>query len=182
MELQTSRLLLRDFTLVDIDAVHAYQSDPRYLEHTPWPTRPRADVADFVHMMVEWSLARPRIRYQLAIVHGAVLIGSCGIRQSARDAIEAEFGCELAPAAWGHGYAAEASRAIIAFGFTELRLRRIFANTTTTNRHAIALARRLGMREEASAHQADRSANTVALEISARDWNDAFATLSGSAG
>ena len=175
MELHTSRLLLRDFTLVDIDAVHAYQSDPRYLEHTPWRTRPRADVADFVHMMVEWSLARPRIRYQLAIVHGAVLIGSCGIRQTARDAIEAEFGCELAPAAWGHGYAVEASRAIFSFGFTELRLQRIFANTTTTNRHAMALARRLGMREEDSAHQADRSDDTVALGISERHWNDAFA-------
>jgi [ribosomal protein S5]-alanine N-acetyltransferase len=170
MELQTARLLLRDFTLVDIDAVHAYQSDPRYLEHTPWRTRSRADVADFVQMMIEWSLARPRIRYQLAIVHRAVLIGTCGLRQSAGDALEAEFGCELAPAAWGNGYAAEASRAIVAFGFRELRLRWIFASTTTANRHAMALARRLGMREDPSAHQADRNDNTVALGISEPDW------------
>jgi RimJ/RimL family protein N-acetyltransferase len=127
--------------------------------------------------MVEWSLARPRIRYQLAIVHGTVLIGTCGIRQSAQDATEAEFGCELAPAAWGHGYAAEASRAILAFGFLELRLRRIFANTTTTNLPAIALSRRLGMREEAGAHQSDYSETTVTFGISERDWNDAVAFI-----
>jgi RimJ/RimL family protein N-acetyltransferase len=175
MELHTSRLLLRDFTLLDIDAVHAYQSDPRYLAHSPWPTRSRADVADFVQMMIEWSLPRPRVRYQLAIVHGAALIGSCGVRRSAPDDIEAEFGCELAPAAWGHGYAAEASRAILAFGFRELRLRRIFANTTTTNRQAIALARRLGMREEANTRQADSIDNTVALGINERNWNVASA-------
>ena len=175
MELHTSRLLLRDFTLIDIDAVHAYQSDPRYLEHSPWPTRSRADVADFVQMLIEWSLERPRIRYQLAIVHGAALIGSCGIRRSAWDAVEAEFGCELAPAAWGHGYAAEASRAILAFGFRELRLQRIFAKTTTTNRHAIALARRLGMREEDSTYKAESSDNTVAFDIGERHWNDASA-------
>jgi ribosomal-protein-alanine N-acetyltransferase len=172
MELHTSRLLLRDFTLVDIEAVHAYQSDPRYLAHTPWRTRSRADVDDFVRLMISWSQARPRIRYQLAIVHDALLIGSCGIRQAAQDATEAEFGCELAPAAWGHGYAAEASHAILAFGFAELRLRRICANTTTTNRPAIALARRLGMREEVDTRQADRNADTVALGISTRSWNE----------
>ena len=127
-------------------------------------------------MIIEWSLPRRRIRYQLAIVHGAVLIGNCGIRQPGRDAVEAEFGCELAPAAWGHGYAAEASRAIFSFGFTELRLQRIFANTNTANSPAIALARRLGMREEASAHQADRGDSTVVLGISERHWNDAFAS------
>jgi [ribosomal protein S5]-alanine N-acetyltransferase len=175
MELHTSRLLLRDFTLIDIDAVHAYQSEPRYLAHSPWRTRSRADVADFVQMLIEWSLARPRIRYQLAIVHGAALIGSCGIRRSASDAIEAEFGCELAHAAWGQGYAAEASRAILAFGFRELRLRRILAKTTMTNSHAIALARRLGMREEASTHEADSSDHAVAFEINEPNWNEASA-------
>jgi RimJ/RimL family protein N-acetyltransferase len=126
-------------------------------------------------MLIEWSLLRPRAKYQLAIVHGAALIGSCGIRCSAADAIEAEFGCELAPVAWGHGYAAEASRAILAFGFRELRLRRIVARTTATNRHAIALARRLGMREEASTHQANSSDNTVAFEIGESNWNESSA-------
>jgi hypothetical protein len=98
---------------------------------------------------------------ELAIVHGAVLIGSCGIRKSAADTIEAEFGCELAPAAWGHGYAAEASSAILAFGFSKLRLRRIFATTTTTNRQAIALARRLGMREEGGTGTSADSVPTI---------------------
>jgi hypothetical protein len=67
-------------------------------------------------------------------------------------------------------HAAEASRAIVAFGYSELRLRWIFANTTTSNRHALALARTLGMRGQASARDAEPGGNTVALRISERDW------------
>jgi ribosomal-protein-alanine N-acetyltransferase len=173
MELHTSRLLLRDFTPVDVNAVHEYQSDPRYLAHASWRTRSRADVADFLQMMIEWSLARPRVRYQLAIVRDGLVIGTCGVRTSAPGALEGDFGCELAPAAWGQGYAAEASRAILAFGFSELRLQRIIARTTRANTAAIRLARRLGMRGEAGAQPPEGSDQVVLLGISDHEWNGA---------
>jgi RimJ/RimL family protein N-acetyltransferase len=48
----------------------------------------------------------------------------------------------------GHGYATEAAAAMIAYAFTELRLRRIVATTEHDNTRSINVMRRLGMRFE----------------------------------
>jgi RimJ/RimL family protein N-acetyltransferase len=45
----------------------------------------------------------------------------------------------------GHGYATEAERAAVAFGFDHLRLPEILAVTTATNLRSQAVMRRLGM-------------------------------------
>jgi RimJ/RimL family protein N-acetyltransferase len=54
----------------------------------------------------------------------------------------------LFPDHWGHGYATEAAAAMIAYGFEQLRLRRIVATTEHDNARSINVMRRLGMRLE----------------------------------
>jgi RimJ/RimL family protein N-acetyltransferase len=54
----------------------------------------------------------------------------------------------LFPDRWGHGYATEAAAAMIAYGFEQLRLRRIVATTEHDNARSINVMRRLGMRLE----------------------------------
>ncbi len=56
-----------------------------------------------------------------------------------------EIGWRLARAAWGHGYATEAARAVLAFGFDTLDLPEILALTTVGNVRSQAVMRRLGM-------------------------------------
>jgi RimJ/RimL family protein N-acetyltransferase len=54
----------------------------------------------------------------------------------------------LYPEHWGRGYATEAAAALVAYGFRELRLRRIVATTEHDNTRSINVMRRLGMRLE----------------------------------
>ena len=56
-----------------------------------------------------------------------------------------EIGWRLARSAWGHGYATEAARASLAFGFETLELPEILAVTTATNIRSQAVMRRIGM-------------------------------------
>jgi RimJ/RimL family protein N-acetyltransferase len=56
-----------------------------------------------------------------------------------------EIGWRLARPAWGHGYATEAARAALDFGFGPLDLSEILAVTTTTNVRSQAVMRRIGM-------------------------------------
>jgi len=40
---------------------------------------------------------------------------------------EGDIGYELSPKHWGHGYATEAATAMLDFGFTQLKLHRIWS-------------------------------------------------------
>ncbi|HYI01987.1 GNAT family N-acetyltransferase, partial [Hyalangium sp.] len=104
------------------------------------------DVRVFVELLCRWAQELPRTKYQLAMTLGGALIGTCGVRKDSPDREDAEWGCELDPAQWGQGYAHEASRAIIAFGFETLQLRRIWARTSPENARAVRLAEDLGLR------------------------------------
>ena len=128
MELHTDRLILREFVSADWPAVLAYQRDPRYLRYYEWADRTPGDAQRFVQMFLDQQQEQPRRKFQLAVglKAGGQLIGNCGIRQTAADAHEADIGYELAPAHWGHGYATEAARAIVQFGFAELKVHRIW--------------------------------------------------------
>ena len=56
-----------------------------------------------------------------------------------------EIGWRLARAAWGHGYATEAARALLEFGFAELKLPEIVSFTAATNLRSQAVMRRIGL-------------------------------------
>jgi RimJ/RimL family protein N-acetyltransferase len=150
MQLITERLLLREFVAEDWPAVLAYQSDPRYLRLYAWTERSAEDVQAFVQMFLDYQREQPRRKYQLAIELRAEgrLIGNCGIRKPSADAHEAEMGYELAPDYWGRGYATEAARAVLTFGFEQLGLHRVSADCLAENMASAHVLEKLGMQRE----------------------------------
>ena len=150
MEITTERLLLREFVEDDWRAVLAYQRDPRYLRFYPWESRSEDEVRAFVRRFLDFQIDRPRTRYQLAVClrGGGRLIGNCGVRLAHNGARVGDIGYELAPDEWGHGYATEAACAIVAFGFQELRLHRLWATCIAENAASARVMEKVGMRRE----------------------------------
>lgn len=150
MELLTPRLRLREFVEDDWKAVFAYQRDPRYLRFNPWTERQEEAARLMVSMFVEWQGAEPRHKYQLAVTlrESGELIGNCGIRKTVPEALQAETGYELNPDYWNHGYATEADRAMVAFGFRELKLHRVWAHCIAENKASAHVLEKVGMRLE----------------------------------
>ncbi|MHB8595245.1 MAG: GNAT family N-acetyltransferase [Ktedonobacteraceae bacterium] len=155
MIITTKRLVLREFEEQDWPAVLTYQSDPRYLRYYDWTERTEKDVRAFVGMFIAWHEAEPRTRFQLAITlaSNGQLIGNCGIRKKTPDAQDADIGYELDPRYWGCGYATEAARAMLAFGFRELALHRIWAWCIAENVASAHVLEKIGMRQEGSLRQ-----------------------------
>ena len=151
MELQTERLLLREFTPSDWPDVYAYQRDPLYLRYTHWSERRPEDVQAFVQMFLAQQEQNPRTKFQLAIVLKSTghLIGNVGIRMRSIDADSADVGYELGPSHWGLGYATEAARAIVSFGFHSLELHRIWSWCIAENTASARVLEKLGMTFEA---------------------------------
>jgi RimJ/RimL family protein N-acetyltransferase len=150
MILTTERLRLREFVESDWHAVLAYQADPLYLRYTPWTYRTEADVRQFVHWFIVWQEERPRKKFQFAItLRGQErLIGNCGIRMRSPGAHEADIGYEFDSRYWGRGYATEAARAMLTFGFGTLGLHRIWAHCIAENVASARVLEKIGMRRE----------------------------------
>jgi RimJ/RimL family protein N-acetyltransferase len=150
MQLTTKRLLLREFAEDDWPAVLAYQSDPRYLRFYHWTERNETDVRGFVRMFLRQQQEQPRQKYQLAIVLQANgrLIGNCGVRIRDGASRHGDIGYEIAADEWGHGYATEAARAMMAFAFGELKLHRLWATCLAENTASARVLEKLGMQLE----------------------------------
>ncbi len=150
MEIMTTRLCLHEFQESDWEAVWVYQNNPLYLRYYEWIERRAEDVRAFVHMFVEQQQQKPRFEFQLAaqLSETGQLIGNCGLRLSAPDALVADIGFELDPLYWGNGLATEAAQAMVDFGFAHFNLQRITAVCLAENVGSARVLAKVGMHQE----------------------------------
>ena len=150
MELITERLILREFRKNDWPEVLAYQSNPLYLRYYESTERTPKAVQAFVKMFLDQQKEQPRTKFQLAVTlkTNKQLIGSCGIRTKSAAAREGDVGYEISPKHWGQGYATEAARAVVQFGFSELRLHRIWSWCIADNVGSVRVLEKLEMKLE----------------------------------
>lgn len=159
MEITTDRLVLREFVSEDWRAVYAYQNDHRYLQVVDRVPRTEAESRQFVEMFMSWVREAPREKFQFAVTlrETGELIGNCGIRRHDRHGWDADIGYEYSAAHWGKGYATEAARQVLTYGFRELGLHRISANCNAANAPSIHVLEKLGMRLEGTVREGDFS-------------------------
>ncbi len=74
-----------------------------------------------------------RMEYALAVTVGGELIGEAGLRLVSTKDADAFLFFTLKRDKWGRGYAAEAARLAVDFGFTTLGLHRIWARSHPEN-------------------------------------------------
>jgi RimJ/RimL family protein N-acetyltransferase len=150
LRLETGRLILREFSESDWQDVLAYQSKPEYLSLSTWAQRSKLDVQDFVQQFITWRKARPRTKFQLAITLRVdrKLVGICGLRIGRIGAHQAELGYEIDPNYWGQGYATEAARPMLTFGFGHRNIHRIWAWCLHKNQASARVLEKIGMQQE----------------------------------
>lgn len=73
------------------------------------------------------------------------VLGTVSLRRSRSDDARAELGYWLAAPAWGDGIASEAAHGMVAWGFRELALRRVYAEVFAGNRASSRVLEKLGM-------------------------------------
>jgi RimJ/RimL family protein N-acetyltransferase len=99
------------------------------------------------HRIEWWELGRG---VTLAIVRREApddLVGTASLRRYARDR-RAELGYWLSASAWGQGYATEATRALVDYGFRQCALARIYASVLVGNTASERVLDKLGMTRE----------------------------------
>jgi [ribosomal protein S5]-alanine N-acetyltransferase len=150
MELNTPRLLLREFRASDHDAAHAFASDTEVTRYTDWGPNSRQDTTAFLTEVVRGSRSRPRRRFGLAVVNreAEILIGSIELRITSASHQRGEIGYVLNRSWWGRGYASEAATTLLHFGFDELGLHKITAACDPGNAASARVLTKIGMQRE----------------------------------
>jgi RimJ/RimL family protein N-acetyltransferase len=178
-ELTTSRLRLRHWLESDAEPWAAMNADPVVMEHFPAPLS--RDQADAMRERVaarlddqDWGLWAVEERASTAF------IGFVGLIQVDFDAAftpAVEIGWRLARQFWGHGYASEAARTVLAHAFGVLGLPEVVSFTTTTNTPSERVMRRIGMTPHPAGpfdhprlEPGDRLERHVLYRITSAEW------------
>ena len=151
MILRTERLVLREFTADDWSAIFAYQNHPGYLRFYERDAVTERQSQALTYQFILWQGEQPRSRAQLAIALAATgqVIGNVGVRREAAEEPVADMGFELSPMHWGRGYATEAARAMVNWGFGEWGLERIHAHCVSDNLASARVLEKAGLTLEA---------------------------------
>jgi RimJ/RimL family protein N-acetyltransferase len=150
--IETERLLLRPYTPADFDgllAIEARADVNRYLYS-------EARGPDEVRDVLERKLAETSLRDEgdtLAVAAElratGAMIGGCILHWTSREHRGGEIGFIFHPDHHGHGYATEAARPLLEFGFATVGLHRIVGRLDARNLASARVLEKLGMRREA---------------------------------
>lgn len=148
--LRTRRLLLRPWKKRDRAPFAALNADPRVMEFFP-RTLTRKESDGLIVRIEEHVRERGFGLWAVEVRGGPAFIGFVGLWTPSFEAHFTpcvEIGWRLAFDAWGKGYATEAARAALDFGFEELGLDEIVAFTVTGNLRSRRVMEKLGMRHD----------------------------------
>ena len=152
--LRTARLRLRPFDDSDADALFALQSNAEVLQYwdaPPWTEGVRAE--RFIAACRQMAEAGTGTRLAVERLSDGGFIGWCSLTRWNPDHRSAAMGYCLDDAAWGHGYATEAGRALLQWAFDTLDLNRVQAETDTRNVASARVLEKLGFVREGTVRE-----------------------------
>jgi [ribosomal protein S5]-alanine N-acetyltransferase len=147
--LRTARLCLRPFTRADTTALFALHSNSdvlRYWDAPAWTERERA--VRFIAACRQMAQDGTGARLAIDRLCDQAFIGWCALTRWNPDYRSASLGYCLDDAAWGHGYATEAARALLQWSFDTLNLNRVQAETDTRNAASARVLEKLNFMRE----------------------------------
>jgi len=173
----TERLVLRRYTHDDIPDVLGFVSQPSVAKITSERIPATEEgVRQYIDLQNSYQPFEQDEVFEIAIERkeDGKVIGFLGlIRQ---DQGQGEVGWALGEEHRGQGYATEAARALMDYGFNSLGLHRIHADTNSDNVASWRMMERLGMRREAllreSVHREGKWLDEFVYGMLADEWRD----------
>lgn len=151
MYIETRRLIIRDYSPSDWRDLYEIFSDPVVMRECE-PAYTEEKTRDMLAYFIEKSIA-----YAVVLEHTGKVIGHALFSQLPPPDTEGtyEIGWIYHRDYWQQGYAYEAAKALIDYGFQEMGLHKICAETIDPLK-SVGLMKKLGMSHEATFHSQAR--------------------------
>ena len=138
------RVLLRQWRDDDREPYAAINADPEVMRYLGG-LRSRAESDGFIDWASGLIAERGWGLWAVEVIDGPPFIGVVGLNETHEPEDAVEVSWKLAREHWGHGFASEAAREAVRFGFEQLGLDEIVSMTVPANARSRRLMERLGM-------------------------------------
>jgi RimJ/RimL family protein N-acetyltransferase len=146
MTLRTPRLELKPLSSEDYKDIHAMNSYSQVARYNTMGVP--LDLAETTTLLEKVMLDERALVWVIRELETAEFVGEIGLKLSSEKYKKGEIYYSLHPDRWGQGYATEALKTVINYGFSDLNLHRLEAGVATENFKSVALLERVGMTRE----------------------------------
>ena len=145
----TNRLYLRSFREQDWQAVHAYSVDPEVVRYVSAESPSEEETREIIRSWMRGQAdCPPHYDFAVTVRPDEFVIGWCCIQISSGNKQVGELMYVFNRNFWRRGYATEAAQGVVSYGFSKLKLHRIFATCRPENIGSWHVLEKLGMRRE----------------------------------
>lgn len=146
----SQRINLREFTIEDENFITQYTSDAELLKFMPWGPNDQIETFKFLTRNFIAQSLNPRRAFDFCIEHNQTkeIIGSAGLFITSEKHQAGFIGYVIKKEVHGLGYASEAAKALLNFGFEKCQLHRIQATCDSENKASFAVMKKIGMKYE----------------------------------
>lgn len=148
--LTSERLTLRPWRMDDAEAALSIYGREE-VAHWLSPALERVDDVGAMRLLLQqWEMEElrdipPAARWAVELTDEQRVIGGITLLYLPPDGVDLEIGWQLAPDAWGEGYASEAGHAVAHWALHQGGVDEIFAVVRPANKRAAKTAQRIGM-------------------------------------
>ena len=144
--LECENIILRPMRVSDAEDMYDYAKRPDLTRYLLWSPHPSVAYSkEFLKFVVKRYRAGDFFDWGVEEKSSGRMIGTCGFTSIDLENGVGEIGYVINPDFSGRGYATEAARAVIEYGFGELSLHRIQCRFMKGNDASLRVAEKLGM-------------------------------------
>jgi len=145
--LETDRLIFRRLTLGDLDELYSLYGNPNVKKYVYEDAMTYEETRDELEWIINVYASQPGFGLWGTILKETnEFVGRCGLlRWTIEERPEVELTYMLAEKYWGRGLGTEAARALMKYGFEELKLPRLICCIDKENLASIRVAENLGL-------------------------------------
>lgn len=144
--IETSRLILREFIIEDAQDFFDLNSDPDVLKFTG--DQPFSKVEDAILFLKNYQKQQYQMvgygRWAVILKPMNQFIGWCGLKKNEENLID--LGFRFYKEQWNKGYATEAAKATLIYGFYHLQFHEIIGRAAQENSASIRVLEKIGMK------------------------------------
>ena len=141
--IETERLRLREFELTDAKVFFDLNADPEVTRHTG--DNAFESIEESEQLIKNYSQYKQHGLGRWTVVSkiSNEVLGWCGLKKHSEGFID--IGFRFLRNEWGKGYATEAAKACLEYGFTNLKLEEIIGRASQDNPASIRVLEKIGM-------------------------------------